>query len=236
MFRVFFTGAFRKPREINWVIGTLLSMLAIVEGFTGYSLPDDLLSGTGLRATEGFMRSIPVIGSYVSYFVFGGAFPGEAIIPRLFTVHVLLLPAILVGLFTAHILLVFVHKHTQYPGPGRTNDNVVGYPLMPVYAAKAGGFFFIVFGVIAAHRGAGQPSTRSGCTAPTTPPRSPPARSPTGTWASPTAPCVWSPGSWSSPPSGFTFSMNVFIPAILLIPVLYGLARLLPVPRGLGHR
>ena len=92
MFRVFFTGAFRKPREINWVIGTLLSMLAIVEGFTGYSLPDDLLSGTGLRAAEGFMRSIPVIGSYVSFFVFGGAFPGEAIIPRLFTVHVLLLP------------------------------------------------------------------------------------------------------------------------------------------------
>ena len=96
-----------------------------------------------------------MIGSYVSFFVFGGAFPGEAIIPRLYTVHVLLLPAIIVGLFTAHILLVFVHKHTQYPGPGRTNNNVVGYPLMPVYTAKAGGFFFIVFGVIAAHRGAG---------------------------------------------------------------------------------
>src|SRR3954471_6317332 len=149
MFRVFFTGAFRKPREINWVIGTLLSMLGIVEGFTGYSLPDDLLSGTAPRAAAGFMRSIPVIGSYVSFFVFGGAFPGERIIPRLFTVHVLLLPAIIVGLFIAHLLLVVVHKHTQYPGPGRTNDNVVGYPLMPVYTAKAGGFFFIVFGVIA---------------------------------------------------------------------------------------
>ena len=122
----------------------------IVEGFAGYSLPDDLLSGTGLRVAEGFMRSIPVIGSYLSFFLFGGPFPGEAIIPRLYTVHVLLLPAIIVGLFTAHILLVFVHKHTQYPGPGRTNDNVVGYPFMPVYAAKAGGFFFIVFGVIAA--------------------------------------------------------------------------------------
>ena len=192
MFRVFFTGAFRKPREINWVIGTLLSMLAIVEGFTGYSLPDDLLSGTGLRVAEGFMRSIPVIGSYVSYFVFGGAFPGEVIIPRLFTVHVLLLPAIIVGLFTAHILLVFVHKHTQYPGPGRTNNNVVGYPLMPVYTAKAGGFFFIVFGVIAAIAALVR-STRSGCTARTTPPRSPPVRSPTGTWASPTARCAWCP-------------------------------------------
>jgi len=149
MFRVFFTGAFRKPREINWVIGTILSMLSLIEGFAGYSLPDDLLSGTGLRAAEGFMRSIPIVGSYVSYLVFGGAFPGDAIIPRLYTVHVLLLPAILVGLFTAHIVLVAVHKHTQFPGPGRTENNVVGFPLMPVYIAKAGGFFFMVFGVTA---------------------------------------------------------------------------------------
>ena len=149
MARVFFTGAFRKPREINWVFGTILSLLACIEGFAGYSLPDDLLSGTGIRAMNGFMQSAPVIGSYMSYFIFGGAFPGEAIIPRLYSVHVLLIPAILVGLFTAHILLVFVHKHTQFPGPGRTNKNVVGYPLLPVYIAKAGGFFFIVFGVIA---------------------------------------------------------------------------------------
>jgi ubiquinol-cytochrome c reductase cytochrome b subunit len=149
MFRVFFTGAFRKPREINWVIGTVLSLLAIVEGFAGYSLPDDLLSGTGIRAAEGFMRSMPVLGSYVSYFLFGGAFPGEAIIPRFYTAHVLLIPGIMIALFTAHILLVMVHKHTQYPGPGRTNSNVVGFPLMPVYMAKAGGFFFVVFGLIA---------------------------------------------------------------------------------------
>jgi ubiquinol-cytochrome c reductase cytochrome b subunit len=149
MVRVFFTGAFRKPREINWVIGTVLSLLAAIEGFAGYSLPDDLLSGTGIRAMNGFMQSAPVVGSYITYFVFGGAFPGESIIPRLYSVHVLLIPALLVALFTAHILIVFLHKHTQYPGPGRTNNNVVGYPFMPVYIAKAGGFFFIVFGVIA---------------------------------------------------------------------------------------
>ncbi len=149
MARVFFTGAFRKPREINWVIGVVLSLLAVIEGFAGYSLPDDLLSGTGLRAMEGFVRSIPVLGSYTSFFIFGGEFPGESIIPRLFIAHVLLLPALLVGLFTAHIILVAVHKHTQYPGPGRTDNNVVGYPLLPVYTAKAGGFFFIVFGITA---------------------------------------------------------------------------------------
>lgn len=149
MLRVFFTGAFRKPREINWVIGGVLSLLALVEGFAGYSLPDDLLSGTGLRAAQGFMVAAPVIGSYLSYGLFGGTFPGDDIIPRLYSVHILLLPGLLIALFTMHIVLVALQKHTQYPGPGKTNDNVVGFPVMPVYAAKAGGFFFIVFGGIA---------------------------------------------------------------------------------------
>ncbi len=149
MFRVFFTGAFRKPREINWIIGLLLAMLAIVEGFAGYSLPDDLLSGTGIRAMQGFILSIPIIGSYMSYFIFGGGFPGDAIVPRLFTVHVLLLPALIVGLFVAHLMFLIMHKHTQYPGPGRNDKNVVGFPFWPVYTAKAGGFFFIVFGITA---------------------------------------------------------------------------------------
>jgi quinol---cytochrome-c reductase cytochrome b subunit len=149
MLRVFFTGAFRKPRELNWLIGLGLLMLGIIEGFAGYSLPDDLLSGTGLRIAEGLMRSIPVAGTYISFFVFGGEFPGDAFIPRLYTVHVLLIPGLLLALITAHMLLLVYHKHTQWPGPGHTNNNVVGYPLMPVYMAKAGGFFFIVFGVTA---------------------------------------------------------------------------------------
>ena len=149
MFRIFFTGAFRKPRELNWVIGSTLVLLSIVEGFAGYSLPDDLLSGTGLRIASSIILAIPVVGSYLSFFVFGGEFPGEAFIPRLYTIHVLLLPGIFLALITVHLFLVFLQKHTQYPGPGRTNDNVVGYPLYPIYAAKAGGFFFIVFGVTA---------------------------------------------------------------------------------------
>ncbi len=147
MFRVFFTGAFRKPRELNWMIGVVLALLALVEGFAGYSLPDDLLSGTGLSFARGLILSIPIVGSYVSSFVFGGDFPGEALIPRLYTVHVLLIPALLVGAFAVHIALVALQKHTQYPGPGKTEHNVVGFRVMPTYAAKAGGFFFIVFGV-----------------------------------------------------------------------------------------
>src|SRR6476469_4149640 len=148
LLRVFFTGAFRKPRELNWVIGSLLLLLGTLEGFTGYSLPDDLLSGTGIRAADGFMKSMPVVGTYMSFFLFGGEFPCDSIIPRLFTVHVLLIPGILLALVGAHMLLLVYHKHTQWPGPGRTEQNVVGYPMLPVYMAKAGGFFFVVFGVL----------------------------------------------------------------------------------------
>ena len=149
LMRVFFTGAFRKPREANWLIGVGLVTLGIVEGFLGYSLPDDLLSGTGLRIAEAILQAIPVAGSYLAFFAFGGAFPGHVFIPRIYTVHILLLPGIFLALITVHLMLVWYQKHTQYPGPGRTEKNVVGYPLMPVYMAKAGGFFFIVFGVTA---------------------------------------------------------------------------------------
>jgi len=149
LMRVFFTGAFRKPREFNWIIGVGLLTLGIVEGFLGYSLPDDLLSGTGIRIAQAIIQALPVVGTYLSFFAFGGAFPGEAFIPRIYIVHVLLLPGIFLALITVHLMLVWYQKHTQYPGPGRTEKNVVGYPLLPVYMAKAGGFFFVVFGVTA---------------------------------------------------------------------------------------
>ncbi len=148
MLRIYFTGAFRKPRELNWVIGFVLFILAMAEGFTGYSLPDDLLSGNGLRIIDGMVKGIPVVGTWISFLLFGGEFPGTDIVGRLYSLHILLLPAIIVALIAMHLLFVVVHKHTQYPGAGRTNNNVVGYPVLPVYAAKAGGFFFIVFGVV----------------------------------------------------------------------------------------
>jgi ubiquinol-cytochrome c reductase cytochrome b subunit len=149
LMRTFLTGAFRKPRELNWVIGGTLLLLGILEGFAGYSLPDDLLSGTGLRIADGLVKATPVVGSYMSFFMFGGEFPGNEIIPRLYIVHVLLVPGLLLALIGAHMLLLVYHKHTQWPGPGRTEENVVGYPMLPVYAAKAGGFFFMVFGTVA---------------------------------------------------------------------------------------
>ena len=149
MFRVFFTGAFRKPRELNWLVGFTLMILGMFAGFSGYSLPDDVLSGNGLRIADGLSKSIPLVGTYISFFLFGGEFPGTQIIPRLFTIHILLIPAAILALIGLHMVMLVAHKHTQYPGPGRTDRNVVGFPLFPVYTAKAGGFFFLVFGVIA---------------------------------------------------------------------------------------
>jgi ubiquinol-cytochrome c reductase cytochrome b subunit len=148
MFRTFFTGAFRKPREANWVIGLLLIFIATFEGFSGYSLPDDLLSGTGLRIASGFVLSIPVIGTWTHWAVFGGEFPGTEIIPRLYIVHVLILPGILLALIAVHVGLVWYQKHTQYPAAGRTEENVVGVRILPAFAAKGGAFFAISVGVM----------------------------------------------------------------------------------------
>ncbi len=149
MARVFFTGAFRKPRELNWTIGATLLILAILNGFLGYSLPDDLVSGTGIRIAYSIILSIPVVGSYLGFLVFGGNFPGTAIIPRFFILHCLILPAIIVGLVGAHLFLLVRQKHTQFPGDGRTEKNVVGSPMFPVFMAKTTGFLFIVGGITA---------------------------------------------------------------------------------------
>ncbi|NGO48653.1 cytochrome bc1 complex cytochrome b subunit [Streptomyces ureilyticus] len=148
MMRHFFTGSFRKPREVNWLFGWTLLFLGLFEGLFGYSLPDDLLSGTGLRFLDGAILSVPIVGTYLSFFLFGGEFPGDDIVARLYSLHILVIPGIMAALVVAHLILVFYHKHTQFPGPGKTERNVVGAPFMPVYMAKAGGFFFLVFGVI----------------------------------------------------------------------------------------
>lgn len=221
MMRVFFTGAFRKPREINWLVGFILMILGLGAGFTGYSLPDDVLSGNGLRITDGVVKSIPIIGSYLSYFIFGGEFPGEHIIPRLFTLHILLIPALILALIGLHLFLVVVHKHTHYAGPGRTDRNVVGFPLFPVYVAKAGGFFFIVFGVLALMGGTMtiNPVWNYG-------PYDP---SPVSAGAQPDWYMLFLEGSlrlmpgpgWEWVIGGYTLPMNVLIPAVVLPGLLF---------------
>lgn len=153
MLRVFLTGAFRKPREANWLVGVTMLLLALVEGFAGYSLPDDLLSGTGLRTAQGIMLSLPVVGTYASLLVFGGEFPGQDIVPRLYPVHILLVPGLLVALVSLHLMLVVHLKHTQWAVPGSSGRNVLGKPFFPQYMAKSAGLLFMVgglFGVLGA--------------------------------------------------------------------------------------
>ena len=223
MFRVFFTGAFRKPRELNWIVGVALTTLALAAGFTGYSLPDDLLSGTGLQIIRGILQSIPLIGTWLAFFVFGGEYPGGEIISRLYSAHLLLVPGWILALITVHLIMVWTQKHTQFPGPGRTNNNVVGYPLLPVYMAKAGGFFFIVFGIVALLSGLVNinpvwifgPYTPDQVTAGTQP-----------DWY-----IGWLDGAlrlmpnWETVIAGFTISWNVFIPSVVVPGILFtGLA------------
>lgn len=226
MMRVAFTGAYRKPRELNWVIGTLLLLLGTIEGFTGYSLPDDLLSGTGIRAADGFIKATPVVGSYMSFFLFGGEFPGDQIIPRLYSVHILLIPGLLLALIAAHMLLLVYHKHTQWPGPGRTENNVVGYPMLPVYAAKAGGFFFVVFGATAL-MGALMTINPVWKFGPYDPTKVTAGSQPDWYMGWPDGGLRIIPG-WESVIFGYTISWNIMIPILVLPPLMLTILALMP--------
>ena len=149
MLRVFFTGAYRKPREVNWLIGIGLFTLGLLEGLFGYSLPDDQLSGAGLRILEGVLQGVPIVGTYGAYFLFGGPFPGDSIIPRLYILHVFLIPGLILALITAHLFIMVHQKHTQMPAKGNTENNVVGQPFFPYFMAKGGAWFFFIFAALA---------------------------------------------------------------------------------------
>ncbi|MFF5260934.1 cytochrome bc complex cytochrome b subunit [Actinomadura viridis] len=147
MLRVFFTGAFRKPREISWLLGVTLLVLSLAEGFAGYSLPDDLLSGTGLRIAQGMAQSIPLVGTYLVMFLFGGEFPGQEVLTRLYILHVLLIPGIMLALVPLHgIVLPWRLMHTHFPGRARSERNQIGMPFFPVFVAKTTAFFMFVAG------------------------------------------------------------------------------------------
>ncbi|PUB23622.1 ubiquinol-cytochrome c reductase cytochrome b subunit [Promicromonospora sp. AC04] len=223
MFRIFFTGAFRKPREINYLVGLTMLILALAAGFTGYSLPDDVLSGNGLRIIDGVVKSIPVIGSFVSMIVFGGEFPGQHIIPRLFTLHIFVIPGLLIALIGLHLFLMVLQKHTQYPGSGRTDRNVVGYPAAPVYVAKMTGNFFIIAGVLTL-MGATMAINNVWNYGPYDP-------SPVSAGTQPDWYILFVDGAlrlmpgpgWEWVIGGYTLSMNLLIPALILPGILFTL-------------
>jgi ubiquinol-cytochrome c reductase cytochrome b subunit len=148
LLRVFFTGAYRKPREVNWLIGIAIFTLGLLEGLFGYSLPDDQLSGAGLRILEGVLQGIPIIGTYAAFFLFGGPFPGDAIVPRMYILHVFLIPGLILALITAHLFIMFHQKHTQMPQYGNTEKNVTGQPFWPYFLLKGQAWFFFIFGIL----------------------------------------------------------------------------------------
>jgi ubiquinol-cytochrome c reductase cytochrome b subunit len=147
--RVFFTGAFRKPRELNWMTGLTLLILAVFEGFAGYSLVDDLISGMGLAIAYSVAMSIPVIGGDVAHAFWAGQFPGgPELFPRLFILHVLLVPVVIATLIGLHLAMIVRQRHTQFPGPGRVERNVVGTPMWPGYALRSLALLLLVAAVL----------------------------------------------------------------------------------------
>jgi ubiquinol-cytochrome c reductase cytochrome b subunit len=149
LLRVFFTGAFRRPRRLTWGIGVTLMALGVLEGFAGYSLPDDLLSGMGLAIAYGVALSIPIVGGDVGSALWGGQYPGSGVFEsRLYLAHILLLPLVMIALITAHLALIVRTHHTQPAGPGRREDNVVGAPAWPTYAVRSLGLLFATAAVL----------------------------------------------------------------------------------------
>ncbi|HEX4442379.1 MAG TPA: cytochrome b N-terminal domain-containing protein [Galbitalea sp.] len=143
----FFTGAFRTPRKTGWVLLFFILIVALVGGWSGYALPDDMLSGTGLRIVQGIVVGIPVVGAWASALLFGGGFPGQ-IIEHLYPIHIVIVPVLLVLFLAARIRSGYLKRPAQLPGPGRTEDNVVGVAILPTAATRAGGLLLVVMGLL----------------------------------------------------------------------------------------
>jgi len=149
LMRIFFTGAFRKPRDVNYYIGLTMLMVAVFEGYLGYSLLDDLLSGMGLAIGYAVALSLPVLGADFATLAWDGQFPGTSeFFSRMFIAHVLILPILLAALITIHLVFIARPHHTQFAGPGRTERNVVGIPMWPGYALRSIGLMLAVAGIL----------------------------------------------------------------------------------------
>jgi ubiquinol-cytochrome c reductase cytochrome b subunit len=147
--RIFFTGAYRKPRELTYWIGVTILTVALLEGYLGYSLVDDLLSGMGLAIGYGVALSIPFVGANLASLIWDGPFPGQhAFFARMYIAHVFLIPALIAVLLTAHLTLVALRHHTQFSSRRATERKIVGVPLYPGQTPRSLGLFFAVTGVL----------------------------------------------------------------------------------------
>jgi ubiquinol-cytochrome c reductase cytochrome b subunit len=148
--RIFFTAAYRRPRELNWLVGLTLLVLALANGYLGYSICGDLLSGAGLRIGYAIMLSIPVIGPWITFLAMGGTVPTDTTVPRLYALHIFLVPALIALLIGVHLAIIWRQLHTNYPGPKRTEKTIVGARVWPSYTLKSLGLFLLVVAAVAA--------------------------------------------------------------------------------------
>ena len=150
LLRVFFTGAYRKPRELTYLLGLSMLFIGLLEGYLGYSLVDDLLSGMGLAIGYSVAVSIPFVGGNLGELIWNGPFPGtDAFFSRMYIAHVFIIPAIIGMLLVAHLGLVALKHHTQFKtGPRQTERKLVGVPTFPGQAPRSLGLFLVVAGVL----------------------------------------------------------------------------------------
>ena len=106
MLRVFFHGAYRPPRELNWLTGVILFFITITFGFSGYLLPMNQLSYWATKVGTEIAGAIPFVGQYAQAFLLGGEKIGDATLTRFYTIHVIILPVVISGLLVAHFLMV----------------------------------------------------------------------------------------------------------------------------------
>jgi ubiquinol-cytochrome c reductase cytochrome b subunit len=226
LLRVFFTGAYRRPREINWLIGIGLLTFALAMGITGYSLPDDLLSGTGLRIIYSAVLSIPFLGPWAAFLLFGGEFPTETIVSRLFVFHIMLLPALLLGLVGVHLAVLWRQKHTQWPGGGATETRLVGKPFWPTQVFKSTGLLLLTAAVLALMGGllSINPLWKYG---PYDPTKVTAGSQPDWYMGWPDGALRIMPG-WEFHFLGHSFAFNVFLPIIVLPGLMFTILLLLP--------
>jgi ubiquinol-cytochrome c reductase cytochrome b subunit len=150
LLRIFFTGAFRKPRELTYLIGLAMLFLALLEGYLGYSMVDDLLSGMGLAIGYGAALSVPLFGGNLALLIWGDPYPGDpSFESRMYIGHVLLFPAILGLLIGLHLALVAARHHTQFRRvPAQTDRVLVGVPAFPGQAPRSLGLMCAVAAVL----------------------------------------------------------------------------------------
>ncbi len=158
MLRVFFTGAYRNPRELNWLVGGVLALLAIFAAYTGYSLPFDEFASTATGIGYSIAKSVPIFGGVLSKIVFGGEYPSSATVPRFYFLHVFIIPAAIAIMIAIHMALLVRQKHTEATRDEdvvgesvveKDDDSyIVGLPLYPNQTAVSAVVFFLTLATL----------------------------------------------------------------------------------------